>query len=177
MISLDVEFLFTNVPLNLLIKGIEKRYQFIIQKYTIPLDELIMGSPISPIFADIVMTDLEEECLEKLSFKTCVYKRCVDDTLICTPRDKVIDVFNKYHPRLQFIPEVETEGRMNFLEVTLIRKSEKLITDWYRNSRLPRKPRQRASSASPEPTHQLQPTRRRHQQPPPAPSTSSRRPT
>ena len=161
MLSLDVTSLFTNIPLELLIKGVVKRYPTIMQKYNIPLDDIIgiikflmdntffqfdnefyqqtygspMGSPVSPIFADIVMTDLEEECINKLSFKPIIYKRYVDDTLICIPANElheVIKLFNSYHPRLQFTHEVEVDGKINFLEVSLIRKGNKIITDWYR---------------------------------------------
>ena len=168
MISLDVVSLFTNIPHELLSKGIEKRYHLIMQQYDIPLNELLntvkflmdntffhntffqydgkfyqqthgspMGSPISPIFADIVMTDLEEECLNNLDFKPLIYKRYVDDTILCIPcneLDPVLEVFNNYHPRLQFIHEVELQGKINFLEVSLIRNDNHLITDWFRKS-------------------------------------------
>ena len=38
--------------------------------------------PISPIVSDFVMTDLEDNCLNKLSFKPIFYKRYVDDIII-----------------------------------------------------------------------------------------------
>ena len=42
-----------------------------------------MGSPASPQFADMVMTDLDEDCLTKLDFTPTFYFRSVDDTILC----------------------------------------------------------------------------------------------
>ena len=124
MISLDVTSLFTNVPTQLVLKGIDKRWP-IIQKLTkLPIDELKkginflmdsthlkidnkyykqifgtpMGSPISPIIADIVMQDLEEEIIKKQNFTVPLYYRYVDDTILFIPKDKInnkVDEFNK----------------------------------------------------------------------------------
>ena len=48
-----------------------------------------MGSPISPIIADIVMQDLEENCLSNFDFTIPLYFRYVDDTLILIPNNKI----------------------------------------------------------------------------------------
>ena len=46
-----------------------------------------MDSPISPLFADMVMDDLESNCLQDLkenyNVKTIFYFRYVDDTTMC----------------------------------------------------------------------------------------------
>lgn len=97
LVSLDVISLFTNIPHNLAIDGIKKRWNFISVNTNIPLDEFIMalnlifnssyftfnntiykqtfgtptsalGSPLSPILADIVLQDLEAKALSDLSF-------------------------------------------------------------------------------------------------------------
>ena len=69
-----------------------------------------MGSPISPIIADIVMQDLEENCLSNFDFTIPLYFRYFDDTLILI-LNKIIEivtsVFNSYHDRLKFTYEVE----------------------------------------------------------------------
>ena len=88
----DVSSLFTNVTCECVIKSLEKRADLIRRKCNIPFDEIIrclrflfentvfvfnnkfykqmrgcpMGSPISPLFADIVMEDLEIDSLKKL---------------------------------------------------------------------------------------------------------------
>ena len=45
-----------------------------------------MGSPVSPLFADVVMDDLENDCLIKLKNEcNCIplaYYRYIDDTLL-----------------------------------------------------------------------------------------------
>lgn len=85
IISLDVVSLFTNVPVDLVLKSVSRRWRFININTTIPKEEFLvaidfvlsstfftfnnvfykqvfgtpMGSPLSPIAADIVLQDLE----------------------------------------------------------------------------------------------------------------------
>lgn len=47
-----------------------------------------MGSPLSPILADIVMDDLETQCLSSLSFKVLTYYRYVDVFAIVPHKDR-----------------------------------------------------------------------------------------
>ena len=51
-----------------------------------------MGSPISGLFADLVMEDLETECLRKLNFSPIFYFRYVDDVITCVPYDKIDEI-------------------------------------------------------------------------------------
>ena len=93
-----------------------------------------MGSPISPIVADFAMTDLEDNCLNKLSFKPIFYKRYVDDIITEIPSkdvDLMLHCFNSYHPRLQFTFETELNKTINFLGIKIIRKSKGLVFDSY----------------------------------------------
>ena len=46
-----------------------------------------MGSPISPMLADLVLQDLEEVVFKKLSFKIHSYYRYVDDTFLIIPNN------------------------------------------------------------------------------------------
>ena len=134
LISLDVVSLFTNVPLNLALEGIRKRWPYIEKNTKIPLAEFLsavefvlsstffsfnntifkqmhdtpMGSPLSPIIADLVMQDLESHVLNTLKLDIPLYKRYVDDIIMAAPRNRVMDVlsaFNSYHCRLQFTIE------------------------------------------------------------------------
>ena len=94
-----------------------------------------MGSTVSSIFADLVLADLEEHCLNQLDFKPTFFVRYVDDILTCIPIDKIehiLDTFNSYHSRLQFTHELETDNSINFLDVKLIRHNNKLSYNWYR---------------------------------------------
>ncbi|CAB0039741.1 unnamed protein product [Trichogramma brassicae] len=163
LLSLDVSALFTNVSLELVLASLDKRWHtlfasilpfdvirdltiflfentyfvfndiFYRQKYGTP-----MGSPISQLFADVVMDDLETFCLSELKKHQCnpiFYFRYVDDTVICVKRehiDLVLKTFNVYDKNLQFTHEIEKDGALNFLDISLIRDGSGLITDWYR---------------------------------------------
>ena len=64
-----------------------------------------MGSPISPIPADIVMQDLEQNVINSLDFYIHTYYRYVDDDFLIIAKDKidyVLERFNAYQPRLKF---------------------------------------------------------------------------
>lgn len=161
MISMDVVSLFTNVPQQLVIAGIKKRWKSIKNYTQINQKEFIngiilcmnasafkfngilyqqifgaaMGSPLSPVIAEIVLRDLEDYCLKKLNSKVYFYTRYVDDILVFLPPDKIADIlflFNNYHDRLKFTLEREENFKINFLEITLIRSSEKICIDWYK---------------------------------------------
>jgi len=130
-ISLDVISLFTNIPLELAINSILNRWDRISVSTKIPRDKFIngikliinstfftfdkkiyrqifgtpIGSPLSPVIADLVMRDLETQALNKLHFETKIYVRYVDDILMATPNNQVentLKVFNSFHERLQF---------------------------------------------------------------------------
>jgi len=67
-----------------------------------------MGSPLSPIIADIVMQDLEKDSLNKINFKLSFYYRYVDDIIMAVPSDNVSQIyhiFNNYYDRLKFTIE------------------------------------------------------------------------
>jgi len=96
-----------------------------------------MGSPLSPILADIVMDDLETNCLRNLNFTIHTYYRYVDDIFLIIPMTKIIGLlttFNSYHPRLKFTYEVENNNSLSFLDVLLVRSDNMLISNWYRKS-------------------------------------------
>ncbi|XP_018364761.1 PREDICTED: uncharacterized protein LOC108762315 [Trachymyrmex cornetzi] len=95
-----------------------------------------MGSPLSPIVADIVMQELESISIRKLATTPTFYVRYVDDILLITESSdysEILDTFNDYHPRLKFTME-EGGDTINFLDVTLIKEGRHIITDWYRKT-------------------------------------------
>ncbi|XP_043478403.1 uncharacterized protein LOC122508871 [Leptopilina heterotoma] len=163
-LSLDVSSMFTNISCELVIQSLDRRIRSINQKCKIPFCDIIdctkfvfnntyfsldgkfyrqiygtpMGSPISAFVSDLVMDDLESDCLEILKEKyNCVplfYFRYVDDTILAVRRehvDLVIDTFNSYNQKLQFTMEIEKNNSINFLDLTLIRENNHIITDWY----------------------------------------------
>ena len=101
-----------------------------------------MGSPISPLFADIVMDDLEKTCLQTLKNNyNCVplfYYRYVDDTVMCIKRehiDLVVSIFNSYHKCLHFTYEMEKNNSISFLDMTST-KTIKLVRIGIKNQLL-----------------------------------------
>jgi len=46
----------------------------------------------------------------------------------------ILDKFNSYHHRLKFTLETEVNHCLHFLDITLIRKDTKIITDWFHKS-------------------------------------------
>jgi len=94
-----------------------------------------MGSPLSPILADVVMDDLESQRISKLDFEIHTYYRYVDDIFLIIPNTKIevlLKIFNDYHPRLKFTHELEKNNTLSFLSALVIRESGELLTNWYR---------------------------------------------
>lgn len=160
IISLDVVSLFSNVPKELIISAVNKKWTKI-QKYTnLPRTEFLaglqlviedcclqfndnfynqifgcpMGSPSSPVFADLVMEILEDTVIPKLGFKLPFYWRYVDDILTAVPEDKVdiiLEKFNSYNSHIKFTMEEEVDGQISFLEVLVIRNGRQIKTNWF----------------------------------------------
>jgi hypothetical protein len=102
--------------------------KFYKQKFGTP-----MGSPLSPIIADLVMQDLEAKALERIEIRLPFYFRYVDDIVMAVPNDLIdftLTTFNSFHPRMQFTLERGGE-KIDFLDVTIIKNNNRLIFDWY----------------------------------------------
>jgi len=146
--SFDVVSLFTNIPIDLVKESLKRRWNDISKGTKIPLNEFLrgvdfvlnstffkfdntvykqifgtpMGSPLSPIVAEIVLRDLEEHALNKLSFHIPLYYRYVDDILIAIPYDRIdetLRVFNSLHERVKFTSETNNENYINFLNLRI----------------------------------------------------------
>jgi len=99
------------------------------QTYEIP-----MGSPLSPIIANLVMQDLKEYIINNLNVRPILYYRYVDDIILSAPENKIQNIlkgFNGYHRRLKFTCETEVNRNLNFFDIILIIVNNKIITDWY----------------------------------------------
>ena len=82
-----------------------------------------MGHPLSPNLSDIVMEDLETECIKRSNVKPMFYFCYVDDILLCIPSnsiDHTLNTFNTYDKNLQFTVETAINNSISFLDVKII---------------------------------------------------------
>ncbi|XP_018361974.1 PREDICTED: uncharacterized protein LOC108760480 [Trachymyrmex cornetzi] len=90
-----------------------------------------MGSPLSPIIADLVMEDLENYALERFGTEVPFYFRYVDDIVTAIPNhliNEFLKVFNSFHSRLQFTLEV---GGNRTLRQTDKPKTDTSTSSWF----------------------------------------------
>jgi Reverse transcriptase (RNA-dependent DNA polymerase) len=96
---------------------------------------LAMGSSLSPILSDLVLEKLFDSQIPKLPFSNVPFlKKYVDDTITLIPKNQTqncLDVFNSFHQSIQFTSENENNQKINFLDMTLIRQENKIITNYY----------------------------------------------
>ena len=96
-----------------------------------------MGSPLSPVLANIFMEDLETRALETFPWKPKMWRRYVDDVLVIWPHgDQRLKEFhlhlNGQNLSIQFTLEKESEGRIAFLDVQLERRGAGVLTSVFR---------------------------------------------
>ena len=81
-----------------------------------------MGSPLSPIVADLYMESFEQRALKTFPLPQKVWICYVDDTFVLWPHsDEALDRFqehlNNQHPSIRFTQEEESENKLPFLDV------------------------------------------------------------
>ena len=95
---------------NLAVKNLQFRFY---QNYFCQIDGVAMGSPLSPILADLFVCKLEEDhILNTQEFKIKKWGRYVDDifTIIKGSKEHVImilDSINQLHANIKFTLEIE----------------------------------------------------------------------
>ena len=163
MVSFDVKSLFTNVPLDRTIDIILNRiydhkeletpitrcemkemltlctkivHFTYNRKIFVQTDGVAMGSPLGPVFADILMIELEKSLLPDIYIQYIKFwMRYIDDT---TPYVKIGSIkhisslLNSFHKNIQFTFESENKGTLPFLDVLLCRNGSELTTTVYR---------------------------------------------
>lgn len=158
-ISFDVSSLFTNVPLkrtvNIILKRIyvDKVIPTTLQKRTMKklildactktafsfnnkfykqIDGVSMGSPLGPVLANIIMTELENTIVKELIDKSMIkfYIRYVDDTLLLVKEKDISRIhkrLNSFDKNIKFTIDDFPDGNVHFLDI----KIDKNNTDIY----------------------------------------------
>ncbi|XP_037910147.1 uncharacterized protein LOC119650965 [Hermetia illucens] len=93
-----------------------------------------MGNPLSPLTSEIFMKSIEEE-IEKQGIMLKFWARYVDDILVIIPNEdieKTLEAINNIHRNITFAMEKEGDLRIAFLDLSIIRNSNKLEFDIFR---------------------------------------------
>lgn len=95
---------------------------------------LPMGGPISAIAARLVIDDIYDRTFTEIGVPI-FYRTYVDDSLFVLGKEQVNKTFetlNACSKHLKFTMEKEVGNQINFLNLTLIRETPKIVTNWYR---------------------------------------------
>lgn len=161
LLSLDVDSLFTNVPfeeclsiletqferqrlhpgeiydiLNLTGICMKQNYFRFNNQYYHQKQGLAMGSPLSPLMAELFMDNFECKYIVNEP-NILFYYRYVDDVIICwkgTVRQihSFVNRLNTIHSKIKFKLELESDQSLNFLDLTITRVHNKLDFQIYR---------------------------------------------
>ena len=102
------------------------------------IDGVAMGSPLGPLFANIFMSFHEKTWLSNCPclFKPLLYRRYVDDCfLLFRSLDHIplfLNYLNSQHPNISFTSEIESKGKLPFLDIDVSRSNGKFTTSVYR---------------------------------------------
>ena len=160
MVSFDIKSLFTNVPVEEALQVVNKRLcedetlpertplesqqvthllelclkttyfsfrgEFYQQK-----DGAAMGSPVSPVVANIYMEMFEQQALSTAPHAPRMWKRYVDDTFCIMEAEHVeqfLNYINNLRTTIKFTMEQEKEGSLPFLDTLLTREKGGKVT-------------------------------------------------
>ena len=161
MVSFDIVSLYTNVPKN---KAIERVAELLVGDETLKdrtkltVEQIVegiatclnttyflydmtiyvqaMGSPISPVLANIYMEYIESKILAHSSTPPKLWWRYVDDTFVIIKREQVTSFFeylNTVDDNIKFTMEMEAENStLPFLDCLVHNDAGKLKTTVYR---------------------------------------------
>ncbi|XP_067616260.1 uncharacterized protein [Eurosta solidaginis] len=162
LVSFDVVSLFPSIPVDLALKIISSKWnelkdhtkltqelflnivKFCIMenryfKYNEKIYEqrsgMPMGSPASPVVADIVMEELLSKFMMETANKPRLLTKYVDDLFAIVRTqdvDKMLNDLNNFNKSIQFTIETEKDGELPYLDTLIIRKNNKLLIDWYK---------------------------------------------
>ena len=162
LVSLDVSSLFTKVPTDIVIEFLTRKIESNQISLPIPKDQFLqliglcvnnnyfqyensfykqkfgisMGSPLSPVLANLFMEFFESELLPTLPVQPPLWVRYVDDILIFWPDELDFQEFfhgvNNLVPSIKFTVEWEEGGKISFLDTMVYRRTSGFSTAVYR---------------------------------------------
>ena len=98
-----------------------------------------MGFPLGPTLTNVFTCHFENIWLENCPghFKPIIYRRFVDDTFLLFQTKDHVEKFknstnNKQHKNIKFTSEIEEDGSLSFLDITITCENNKLVTSVYR---------------------------------------------
>ena len=100
------------------------------QHYKQP-DYIAMGSPVSPIIADIFMEYLEDKTFATYNTTPRIWYRFVHDVISVAKKHNVqglLQHLNKQHGRIQFTMEMENSGSLPFMDIRITRQPQGELT-------------------------------------------------
>ena len=101
------------------------------------VDGAEMGSPLSPIVANLYMESFERSALSSARLTPTMWHRYVDDTFVLWLHDadqleEFHAHFNKQHPQIQFTEKKENDNQISFLDVLVKKENRRFKTTVYR---------------------------------------------
>ncbi|XP_036317400.1 uncharacterized protein LOC118732373 [Rhagoletis pomonella] len=94
-----------------------------------------MGSPSSPVIADIIMEELLKKFEQESVNKPRLLTKYVDDLFAIVKTEDTNDmltILNGLSKSIKFTIEVEKEGKLPFLDTLVIRRNNEITIDWYK---------------------------------------------
>ena len=164
MISLDIQQLFTSVPVDEVLNFIERKidtgeiatlipkqnfmrlleicvknnvFEFDNQFYK-QKEGLSMGSPISPVLANLFMEYVESELLPNVRNKPVLWIRYVDDIFALikneSDHEDLLNNLNSLSSTIKFTCELQNNNKLAFLDCLVTHRSDEFLYEIYRKS-------------------------------------------
>ena len=102
------------------------------------IDGVAISSPLGSALANLFLTYYEDRLLDNcpIQLRPRYYRRYTDDVFLMFERKDQLKKFLRYmnsrHPNTQFICEEESNNKISFLDVSIARMNNKLVTSLYR---------------------------------------------
>ena len=134
---------FPNITPNLTIDDITKPLQFTLSNNYFMFNDRIykqvhgcaMGSPVSPVVANLCMEEVEESAISNSSAPPKIWKRYVDDKICIIGKDDVSafhDTLNSIDTNILFTIETECNRKISFLDTLVSHRNGVIVVDVYR---------------------------------------------